>query len=390
MNMSRLPSSVVTLGVLIAGILVAIIANEPTVVPSPVIRPIAATSTASVFPTVPMPSILLPTSTLTPSETHTTIPPQKASTPKEAPAAPAEVSKLSPPTATVVAQPIVALAPTTATNASFDAAAAALRGALVNILCRVPAGSTLHSISGSGVFIDSKGIILTNAHVAQYFLLADRGVSCTIRAGSPAVDRYKAALIYISPSWVHANASVITQAAPVGTGEYDFAFLAVTKSATADALPAVFPSLPLASLPPAALTPVVIASYGAQFLATDQIQSDLFPTVVFGSVKDVFTFAVNTIDEIALGGSAAAQEGSSGGGVADATGALIGTITTSTVEGPTASRSLGAITASYIRAEYASEMGNPLDVLLSEPTETSVAEFAPRMPMLESLITANL
>ena len=160
-------------------------------------------------------------------------------------------------------------------------------------------------MSGSGVIIDPKGIILTNAHIAQYFLLADRGVSCTIRSGSPAVNRYEANLVYISPAWLRANANVLTQTNPSGTGEYDFAFLAITKSKTPEALPSSFPFVPLATVPPASGTPVVIASYGAQFLESSQIQSSLFPTIVFGSVKDVFTFVSTTIDILALGGSAA-------------------------------------------------------------------------------------
>ncbi|MDE1945450.1 MAG: hypothetical protein KGI03_04240, partial [Patescibacteria group bacterium] len=104
----------------------------------------------------------------------------------------------------------------------------------------------------------------------------------------------------------------------------------------------------------------------------------------------VFTFASSTVDVLALGGSAAAQEGSSGGGVADASGALTGIITTSTTEGATDTRSLSAITASYIRAEYARETGQPLDVLLALPTTTAIADFAPRIPALEALITAHL
>jgi len=257
-------------------------------------------------------------------------------------------------------------------------------------MCYAPAGGSVHSISGSGVVIDSKGIILTNAHIGQYFLLADRNVSCTIRTGSPATDAYKASLIYISPLWIKANATVLTQATPIGTGEYDFALLAITKSATENALPTLFSSIPLALQPPASGTPVVIASYGAQFLDASQIQSGLYPTIVFGSIKDIFTFAVNTIDVLALGGSAAAQEGSSGGGVADASGNLVGTITTSTIEGATATRSLAAISASYIRGEFASEMGSPLDFLLGEPTSFSIADFASQIPSLEAILTAQL
>lgn len=287
---------------------------------------------------------------------------------------------------------VSAQAPLTATeSAALDTSASALRAALVNLICYAPAGSGLHSISGSGVFVDPKGVILTNAHIAQYFLLADRGVSCDVRAGSPAVDKYDAALAYIPPAWVSANAGVLTEASPSGTGERDFAFLAVTKSATSAPLPSSFPYIQLATSAPSHYSvPVVIASYGAQFLAANQVQSSLFPTIVFGSVKNVFTFASSTIDVLALGGSVAAQEGSSGGGVADASGALAGVITTSTTEGATDTRSLSAITASYIRAEYARETGQSLDTLLALPTATAIADFAPRIPALEALITAHL
>ena len=279
---------------------------------------------------------------------------------------------------------------TTSESSSLDTSATALRAALVNIICYAPSGSRLRSISGSGIIVDQKGIILTNAHIAQHFLLADRGVSCTIRAGSPAVDKYEASPIYIPPEWINANADILTKVNPSGTGEYDFAFLAISKSTTRDELPQSFPFIPLATSPSNTGTPVVIASYGAQLIDSSQIQSSLFPTIVFGSVKNVFTFASTSIDVLALGGSAAAQEGSSGGGVADGRGELVGTITTSTTKGTTDTRKLDAITASYIRAAYASETGSALDLLLAKPTATSIADFAPQMPALESILTANL
>lgn len=321
-----------------------------------------------------------------------------ATTSKPVPVVPVQKKVVSPAlkpvpipvTAAPAPQKTVPVAPSPSESELLDVSATTLRNALVNIICYAPAGGVLHSISGSGVIVDPKGIILTNAHIAQYFLLADRDVSCIIRAGSPAADRYKAELIYISPAWLRANASVLTQSMPNGTGEYDFALLAVTKSATAAALPTVFPSIPLAQTPPSPGTSVVIASYGAQFLESSQVQFSLFPTIVFGSVKDVFTFVMNTIDVLALGGSVAAQEGSSGGGVADASGTLVGTITTSTTQGATETRRLDAITASYIRAEYASEIGEAIDLLLARPTATAITNFAPRIPELESIITAQL
>jgi S1-C subfamily serine protease len=255
-------------------------------------------------------------------------------------------------------------------------ASAALRAALANIICIAPAGSGVRSISGSGVFVDSKGYILTNAHVAQYFLLGDKGVKCAVRTGSPAESAYVAALAYLPGAWISANADALKQEAPSGTGERDFAVLAVTGSATRDPLPDSFPSVPLAIRPAYAGTPVVIASYGAQFLETSQVEASLYPTIVTGSVKAVYTFVRNTIDVLGLGGSAAAQEGSSGGGVANADAELVGTITTSTVEGDTSTRSLNAITASYIRGEYASETGSPLEFLLAETPAQAVADFS--------------
>ena len=122
----------------------------------------------------------------------------------------------------------------------------------------------------------------------------------------------------------------------------------------------------------------------------NQILFSLFPTIVFGSVKDVFTFASTSIDVLSLGGSAAAQEGSSGGGVSNIAGELVGTITTSTTEGATDTRRLDAITSSYIRVEYANETGQALDLLLAKPTATAIADFAPQIPALESILTAQL
>ncbi len=356
------------LGVLVAIALAFFILTLPNSALSPVISP---EPTAS--------STIIVVSDVTPATTTKKLLP--AVTPKR----PAVTT-----TTTSVSVPVTRPTEPSYGSADFDAAAATLRATLVNILCYAPVGGPLHSITGSGVIIDSKGIILTNAHIAQYFLLLDRSVSCSIRSGSPAVDRYEAALIYIPPPWLHANAKVLTTQNPTGTGEQDFALLAITKSITTTPLPATYPSISLARNPPDVGTPVVIASYGAQFLESAQVKSALFPTIVFGSVKTVFTFGTNTIDVLALGGSAAAQEGSSGGGVVGGAGTLLGIITTSTTKGDTATRSLDAITASYIRGAYAGETGQALDTLLGASLGQSVADFAVQISTLKAILTAQL
>jgi hypothetical protein len=397
--MSRFEPYLGAVAVLLIGICAVILANDFTRFPENAPNvPSSSTSTVAIVPNITAPQIAIPSLSLHATSTATTTatttaekksattptPPKVTKTPTKQPAATS--------TAPVAAPVVAPISEPTASSgsASLDVVSATLRSALVNIICFAPAGGQIHSISGSGIIIDSKGIILTNAHIAQYLLLTKKDIDCSIRTGSPAVAAYEASLIYISPAWIHANATILTQSNPTGTGEYDFALLGITKSTTAAALPSVFPFIPLAYSPPSSGSQVVIASYGAQFLESSQILSSLYPTIVFGSIKNIFTFALNSIDVLALGGSAAAQEGSSGGGVADISGKLIGTITTSTIEGSTDTRNVDAISASYIRSQYAREMSSSLDTLLSQSISSSVADFAPNVSLLESIITAQL
>ncbi|MDE2058083.1 MAG: trypsin-like peptidase domain-containing protein, partial [Patescibacteria group bacterium] len=247
--------------------------------------------------------------------------------------------------------PLPASAPAAAGSAvgqiaARAAASAALEGALVNILCIAPAGSAFHSISASGVVVTPSGYVLTSAHVAAYFLLADQGVSCVLRAGSPAKDAYTASLAYISPDWVARDSALLLEASPTDTGEYDFALLAITGGASKAPLPSPLPFVPLAAASPAAGDAVVVGSYGAQGLSAQAIETALSPTLVPGAVAELLTFDSTTPDVIAVAGSAAAEEGSSGGGVATLDGALAGSITTSSNTGSIASRTLSALSAS--------------------------------------------
>lgn len=333
---------------------------------------VLATTTPLAFPKLPLiegigatstPATPPPAKTLVPALSHTPAPTASPSPAAQAPAA---------------------------TQSALDASAAKLRGALVNIICIASIGSSLHSISGSGVMIGSNGYILTNAHVAQYFLLDDQGISCGIRTGNPAALAYRASLAFIPALWIRDNSSVLLNPAPSGTGERDFAILAVTSSASDAPLPGSYPGLSVAFSAPAAGTPVVVGSYGAQFLEFEQIETALFPTLVFGAIRQQLTFDTNTPDVVALGGSAAAQEGSSGGGVTDSSGALVADITTSTITGDTSTRSLSAITTDYIRREYRAETNRTLDDLLATPPGEAVADFALQAPALEAILLAVL
>ena len=81
---------------------------------------------------------------------------------------------------------------------SFSTINEVTREALVNVFCTTKSGGSFKPTTGSGVIIDERGVILTNAHVAQYYLLEDYlvedFVSCVIRTDSPASpeDRFPA------------------------------------------------------------------------------------------------------------------------------------------------------------------------------------------------------
>lgn len=287
-----------------------------------------------------------------------------------------------------------AVAIATTTQATFTKNASSLRSALVNILCTAVAGSSVRSISGSGVFISTSGIILTNAHIGQYFLLKDYpspgNTHCVIRTGSPAKNAYKATVVFISPTWITKNPKTLLKTSPKGTGEHDIALLAVVKSATKEPLPAQFPYVPLANTTLFLGKPVVIGSYAAQFLSANEVKNLLYPTIVFGTIKNIYTFSSTTVDVISLGGTAAAQEGSSGGGIVTSSGKLAATITTSTIHGATSHRNLYAITASYIRRDYELEENQPIDILLKQTPLDAEKSFKQERKRLTKLLIQDL
>ena len=281
------------------------------------------------------------------------------------PAQPASTTALLPFSPKKQSEAVAPVAPAPAPKPDLSGAAARVAAATVNIICSPQSDSSaLHTISGSGVIIDPRGIILTNAHVGQFLLLQHQAspyaFDCVIRNGNPAANAYFASPIYVSSAWIRDNSAVITESAPMGNGENDIALLGIDRSATRAPLPSEFPYVSLTSDTAAIGDSVVIDAYAAQFLNAKTIANDLIQTVVYTTIKSVFTFDTNTVDIISLGGSVAAQEGSSGGGIVNPKGDLAALITTSTVEGDLTKRDLRAITASYIMRNIRTDTGEDL------------------------------
>lgn len=269
------------------------------------------------------------------------------------------------------------------------------RKATVNILCSTKGGE-LSPISGTGAVVEPNGLILTNAHIGQYLLLKDFTqkdyIQCIARIGSPAYPKYNLELVYISPTWVANNKTLLKEQNPKGTGEDDFAFLRITGMVDKSNLPENIPFVTM-NIRENILRdePVLLSSYPAGFLGGLSILQDLSITTAVTKVQDLFTFKDGSIDLIAVGGTVVSQKGSSGGLVVDKHSTLIGVISTSSDGDTTSQRALNAITLSYIDRDLQKELKFGLKEFLSQTPENFAKSFASTTaPLLTKIITDEL
>lgn len=268
------------------------------------------------------------------------------------------------------------------------------RAAVVNILCTVT-GNDLAPVSGSGVIIDEAGVVLTNAHIGQYVLLQDTSpiaIECFVRTGSPATVRWKPRIMYIPEVWVHEHAADIVVERPTGTGENDFALLALEPIDEPLTLP--LPFIPVNVSEGALLTDeqALVASYPAGFAGSLTIYNQLSLTSTLATIGRVFTFSESTIDLLSLGGIIVAQQGSSGGAVVDPWGQLAGLIVTSSDAVDTKDRDLRALTLSHVDRTVQSELATTLPTLLSrnDPRAQAAAFRLGQGKKLGALLTAEV
>lgn len=278
----------------------------------------------------------------------------------------------TPPSLPSVSDPEILLAPSfyDTPALSFEDINTSTLPAVVNVFCASSQRSAISGATGSGIIIDRRGVILTNAHVAQYLLLNEHPkveVSCTIRTGAPARNAYTVEILAFPKTWaVNHGADILTEQ-PTGTGEHDWALLYITGSTTGVPKPSSFPFLSLDTREKVITTndTALIAGYPAGFLGGSTLQQNLWPSSSVIAIQKVFTFEKTLIDVLSLGGSVVAQGGSSGGAVVNAWNKLVGLIVTSSLGETTADRDLRAITMSHIDRSVQQHTGLPLDEFLA-------------------------
>lgn len=254
------------------------------------------------------------------------------------------------------------------------------RSAVVNILC-TSSTRTLRSASGSGIMIDPRGIVLTNAHLAQFLLLKDypkkNSLSCVVRTGSPAKPTYYATLLYLPPAWITANASQIAAEEAMGTGEHDYAFLLITQTYGDGALPALFPSISYTVEEPDSGDPMLLAAYPSASLNNRAIVNNLLVSSTFTIVKKLYSFTPpRTVDLFSIGSTTISQGGASGGAAVRASdGKVMGIITVASDAKVIEDRDLRAITLAHVNRSLELHGTGSINELLSGDLVAKAAQF---------------
>lgn len=241
--------------------------------------------------------------------------------------------------------------------------------ATVNVYCTYKSGRTTYSTTGSGFFIDPKGIIITNAHVAAPMLLIDKKgkpmSDCVIRTGSPARDTYTARVLYISDQWVSDNIPELRKGRPRGTGERDFALLQVVSAKQGD-LPSYFPFTQIAYTGTVGEgDPVIVAGYPAEGKSFKETRNKLELMTAAPSIEGMRFYVRPFADLLLISGSSLSASGASGGPITTADGLAIGMTTAVEQSKKDAEeRTLRAITLSYVDRTLTFEKGTPLSFVL--------------------------
>lgn len=337
-----------------------------------------ATSTPTSETPEPAPEVSAVTVRLETAPRQESAPAAAGSAPDEVPPVPLSATE---PVATPAAPSGGAEAPAPTSVFSIDSFE---RGAIVSLLCIDTSDSP---ITGTGIVVDPRGIILTNAHVAVEFLFSgwpDEPLrNCSVRKGSPARVAYRAEIMFIPEGYVRTAVDYIgkdDEGYVYGTDDY--ALLRVSAPSDESAtLPSSFPFARVNPRPSLSVgSPTYMIGYPASFISWITIYRDHHMVNSMVPVKEIKSLPGGSPGDVfAFSGSIAGQYGTSGGAViqSDYTVVAIPTFFDDGGQGTTTnSNVLNAISVQYIDRRIRGETGMSLAAFIGQKNPEAVsAEF---------------
>lgn len=249
------------------------------------------------------------------------------------------------------------------------------QNSVVNIYCTQKIGSLRKTVTGTGILINADGTILTNAHVAQYPLVAEKNSSviCNVRTGQIAERPHSISTVFISPKWSAKNAPYINTGGTLQTGQSDFALLRI---ATTDLGRLGLKPVDISYSYPPTGTQVVITSYPVDVLAskpstTLSMQTDS-PTVI---KADSFNGG-NIVDIIETSPSRLGQRGSSGGLITSLNEMIAMVTIVLEAQGPGQHKPIRAITPTHIHSELSEYVSGGLETISRTGSQSLQTKFA--------------
>ncbi len=235
-----------------------------------------------------------------------------------------------------------------------------IEDAIVKISCKLQTNEANKTITGTGFVISQNGLVITNAHIAQFLLLQNDNslgeIDCEARTGEDMETIYNTKLLYISPSWVIRNAHLISATEPRGTGENDFAFIYLTSNDNKKIENFAFiPSL---------TSPLEVSEHDSTVILVGyplnkSISQENTKTISTTTIKKMYTFGSGLADLISLDNSPVGYQGASGSPVINHKGESIGVVSTKEDD----STALNAISTSYINRTVYEETGFDINTM---------------------------